>query len=216
MTRVLGAALLVLLSLACAPKRIVAASATIEDLPNEVEDAGGAAGAKLASAGAADAGAAEGAPLVTVEVPEGFSAVFPVEPQAQRNSVAIKAGNVNTVSLTANLNGVLFSVTRAEYPEALVARAGPRKMLAEARLQLSSQLKGKPTEEKDVELSGHPGQIFFISGQDRLVRARSAIVQNQLYTLVVVYTGPTPPQAEAFLASLALKDPPPPPAAAKK
>jgi len=217
MTRTLALCLLVGLSLACTPKRVVQASATIEDLPNEVGDGGAAASVPAPVPAALPEQVVDASPMKRVEVPEGFSVLFPIEPQAQRNSMALKTGTLTTVSLTANVNGVVYAVTRADYPEAIVVKAGPKKMLAEARNSLTKQVKeGKLSDEKDQDLAGQPGQTFSVSGQDRLVKARSGLVQNQLYTLVVVYTGPTPDRAEAFLNSLELKAPAPAPTPAPK
>jgi hypothetical protein len=204
----------VVLATACTPKRVIEASSTIEDLPNEPVAAGAEAGAAPATPAEAakpvpapDAGVVTAA-LVRVELPEGFSVLFPVEPQVQRSSSADKNGTVSTVAFTTNVNGVVFAVTRSDYPEASAAKWGPKKMLASARNILASQAKGKVEEQKDLELAGHPGQLFTVVGQDRMVKGRSAIVQNQLYTLVVVYNGATPESADAFLTSLSLKETP--------
>jgi hypothetical protein len=208
MNRALSASLVLALSLACTPKRVstVQASATIEDLPNEAVDGGAEAAATGAATAVAarDAGAVEAMPLTRYGVPEGFSVLFPVEPQVQRNSVADKLGTYQAVRFDTNVNGVVFVVSRLEYPEAAFTKLGPKKILAQGRNGIASQVKGKPTDEQDLELDGFPGQTFSVVGQDRLIRARTVVVKNQLYTLVVVYTGPTPEKAEAFLGSLEL------------
>ncbi len=196
------------------PTKKIEASSTLEDLPNEPVDAG----APEAVAANPKEDAPPPTPVVTfvkAEVPEGFSVMMPKEPQVQRNSVPIKAGNVSTVAMSSNVDGVIYSVTRAEYPESIVKKAGAKKMLGEVRSGLATQLKGTVSDEADAELSGHPGQTFNVAGASNMVRARSAIVANQLYTLVVVYTGKLPEKAEEFLTSLELKSPPPPPAPKK-
>jgi hypothetical protein len=137
-------------------------------------------------------------------IPEGFSVLFPVEPQVQRNAVEDKLGTYNAVRFDTNVNGVVFVVSRLDYPEAAFTKLGPKKILAQGRNGIASQVKGKPADEKDLELDGFPGQTFSVVGQDRLIKARSVVVKNQLYTLVVVYTGATPEKADAFLGSLEL------------
>ena len=112
------------------------------------------------------------------------------------------------------MDGVIYSVTRAEYPEAMAKKSGSKKLLNEAREGLAKALAGAASDEKDQDLSGHPGETFTIAGAKNMVRARSAVVKNQLFNLIVVYTGKVPEKADEFLNSIELKDPPPPSAGA--
>lgn len=215
MNRPLALAFLVCLALACTPKRVIQASATIEDLPNEPEDAGVAAAAPAGPAAPAPAPA----PTKRVELTEGFSAEFPADPVVQRSVGQSKNGPVPAVTVSVNVGGVLYVITRQDYPEATVSKAGPKKMLTQSRLDVTREMKDpRISDEKDVELAGFPGKTFsvvgMVNGADRVVKARSAVVQNSLYTMVVVFTGPPPGNADAFLASLELKNPPPAPAPA--
>jgi hypothetical protein len=134
---------------------------------------------------------------------------MPKEPQVQRRSVPLKkSGIVQTVTMSSTLDGVIFSVTRADYPDAVVKRKGAQKMLSDVRDGLAAQLKGTVSDEKDAELLGHPGQTFTIAGTSNMVQARSALVENQVYSLIVVYTGKSPAGASEFLGSIELASAP--------
>lgn len=214
MNRPLALAFLACLALACTPKRVIQASATIEDLPNEPVDAGVAAAAP-GTGPAAPAPAPAAAASKRVEVSEGFSAEFPSDPVVQRATPQSKNGPVPTVTVSVNVAGVVYAITRQDYPEATVAKAGPKKMLTQSRLDVTRDLKDpKVSDEKEVELAGFPGKTFLVTATDRVVKARSAVVQNSLYTMVVVFSGPAPGNADAFLNSLELKNPPAAPAPA--
>jgi hypothetical protein len=213
---ILGALLLSFVACVTTPTKKIEASSTLEDLPNEPVDAGTAAVATPAPAPVEAPAPAPVLTFVKVEATEGFSVMMPKDPQEQRNSVALpkNAGTVNNASLTSSVDGVVYSVTRSEYPAPFIKKIGAKKMLGEVRSGLSGQLKGTVSDEKDVELSGHPGQTFTVAGAAKMVRARSALVGGQLFTMVVIYSGNVPEKADEFLNSLALKDPPPPPAPA--
>lgn len=220
MDRITVLVALVFLSLSCTPKRVVEASSTIEDLPNEPStEAGPSAPESSPETAAADAQPAPApapAPsLIKVDVTEGFSVLLPKDPQVQRRAVPLKkSGTVQTVTLSASLDGALYSVTRADYPAAVVAKKGATKMLGEVKAGLAAQLKGTVGEEKDSPLVGHPGQSFSIASATNIVQARSAVVGNQVFSLIVVHTGPPPALTATFLNSIELVAAPPAPAPA--
>jgi hypothetical protein len=199
------------LGLACVPKRApIEASSTIEEVPNEELPAADAGTLAAAPEKKEEPPPAPTVTFTKAEATEGFAVSMPKDPQVQRNSVELKKGKVMTVSLSSNVEGVIYSVTRAEYPEAIVKKAGTKKMLTEAREGLAKQLKGTVSDEKEALLAGHPGETFTVAGTSNMVRARSAIVANQLFSLIVVYTGKVPDKADEFLNSIELKNPPAP------
>ncbi len=218
-TRLLRAALLLSIA-ACAttPARKIEATSTLEDVPNEPVDAGTAVADASPAPAPVEAPAPAPLTFVKVEATEGFSVMMPKDPQEQRNSVALprNAGTVSNASLTSSVDGVVYSVTRSEYPAPFLKKVGAKKMLSEVRGGLAGQLKGTVVDEKDLDLAGHPGQTFAVTGGAKLVRARSALVGGQLFTMVVIYSGNVPEKADEFLSSLTLKDPPPAPAPAPK
>ena len=199
---------LTLLLVACAPKRVAEASSTLEDLPNEpTADAAPVAEAVTEEPAATPAPPAPA--LVKVELTEGFTVLMPKDSKVQRKALALKkGGTIQTVTAEGLLDGVLYSVTRAEFPEAVAKKRGVTKMLSEVRDGLAAQLKGAVSEEKDVELLGHPGQSFAVAGANNLALVRSAVVENQVYSLIVVYSGKVPDQAATFLGSIELMAPP--------
>lgn len=196
--------------LGCTPKRVetTQASSTIEDVPNEpVADAGTAA--PVAESKPEEEAPPPSLTFVKAVATEGFSVMMPADPQVQRNEVALKKGKVVTVTMTSTVDNVVYSVTRAEYPESMVKKAGPAKMLAEVRSGLGKQLGGTASDEQDVELAGNPGQIFVVAGSAKMLKARSVLAGSQLYTLLVLYSGKLPVKADEFLGSLVLAPPGP-------
>lgn len=205
-----------LLFLGCAPKRLVGASSTVEELPSEpTADATPETAPEIPEAVEEAPEPAPAPPpppaFVKVEAAEGFSVMMPKDPEVQRRSVPLKkSGTVQTVTMSATLDGVIYSVTRAEYPEVVVKKKGTQKMLSDVREGLAAQLKGTVSDEKDAPLQGYPGQTFTIAGASNIVQARSAIVGHQVYSLVVVYTGQAPERASEFLGSIELAAAPAP------
>lgn len=198
-----------LLFLGCAPKRLAAASSTVEELPSEpTAEAAPETAPEIPEAVEEEAPAPAPPPppaFVKVEATEGFSVMMPPEPEVQRRSVPLKkSGTVQTVTMSATLDGVIYSVTRADYPDVVVKKKGTQKMLSDVRDGLAAQLEGTVSDEKDAPLQGYPGQTFTIAGASNMVQARSAVVGGQVYSLVVVYTGQAPERASEFLDSIEL------------
>jgi hypothetical protein len=142
---------------------------------------------------------------------EGFSVMFPGDPQPQRGEVAIPGGKVSTAAWTiSDPNGVLYSISTADYPEKVVAANPAAAFLNEGKNGLVNQLKGTVKAEEDVTLQGYPGKSFTVSSDAGEVKARNFLVGPRLYTLLVLYNPSIgAPQADAFLTSLELINPPP-------
>jgi hypothetical protein len=148
--------------------------------------------------------------LQKLSPPEGFNVMIPGEPQAQRGEVNIPGGKVQTAAWTTNVEGVLYSISTADYPEKTVASNPASAFLNEGRNGLVNQLKGTVKNEEDITLQGYPGKAFTVSSDAGEVRARNFLVGPRLYTLLVLYNPSIgAPQADAFLTSLELVNPPP-------
>ncbi len=148
--------------------------------------------------------------LQKLSPPENFSVMIPGEPQAQRGEVAIPGGKVQTAAWTSNVEGVLYSISTADYPEKVVAANPASAFLNEGKNGLVNQLKGTLKSEEDVTLQGYPGKAFTVSSDSGEVRARNFLVGPRLYTLLVLYNPSIgAPQADEFLSSLELINPPP-------
>lgn len=148
--------------------------------------------------------------LQKLSPPEGFSVMMPGEPQAQRGEVAIPGGKVQTAAWTSNIEGVLYSISTADYPEKIVAGNPASAFLNEGKNGLVNQLKGTVKAEEDITLQGYPGKSFTVSSDAGEVRARNFLVGPRLYTLLVLYNPSIgAPHADPFLTSLELINPPP-------
>ncbi len=149
--------------------------------------------------------------LKRLSAPEGFNVSIPGEPQPQRGEVAIPGGKVQTAAWTTNdPNGVLYSISTADYPEKVVAANPAAAFLNEGKNGLVNQLKGTIKAEEDIILQGYPGKAFTVSSDAGEVRARNFLVGPRLYTLLVLYNPSIgAPLADQFLTSLELVNPPP-------
>lgn len=179
-------------------------SSTVEELPNEGHQ-GTAEAAPAAPAGPQlnDVGATE----------EGFTAKMPGAPQVARNKVTIPAGDVTIATWNSNVDGVIYALTAADYPEKIVAGRTVETMLnKEGRDSLVTQLKGTLKSEENITSNdgAYPGKAFVVSSDNGEVKARTYLVGMRLYTLLVLYNPSIgAPAADAFLTSLNLINKPP-------
>jgi len=204
LSRLLGAvATLALIVAACAGPQKTGenqqANSTIEELPGE----GGPAGGEAATPASA---------MTTVNAEEGFIVKMPGQPQPQRQKVTIPAGEVATAAYSIQTpEGVIFSVSTADYPEKVVAARPPEAFLNEGRDGLTNQLKGTVSNEEAITVDGYPGKSYTVSSPNGEVKARNFLVGPRLYTLLVLYNPSIgAPGADEFLTSLQLVNPPPP------
>ncbi|MCP3100668.1 hypothetical protein LZ198_17500 [Myxococcus sp. K15C18031901] len=194
-----------MLALACAGQQKTGsgsnaeASSTVEELPNE-----GGEGGEHAAAPASQ--------FVPVSAEEGFSVKMPGQPQVQRQKVNIPAGEVSTAAYSLQTpEGVIYSVSIADYPEKVVASRPAEAFLNEGRDGLTNQLKGTVSNEQELTLDGYPGKSYTVSSPNGEVRARNYLVGPRLYTMLVLFNPSIgAPGAEEFLGSLQLVNPPPP------
>jgi hypothetical protein len=206
LSRLLAAvATLALIAAACAgqQKTDTQATSTIEELPGEGGDTGTPAGAAAEPA----------SQFVTVNAEEGFSVKMPGQPQVQRQKVTIPAGEVATAAYSLQTpEGVIFSVSIADYPEKVVAARPAEAFLNEGRDGLTNQLKGTVSNEQELKINdSYPGKSYTVASPNGEVKARNYLVGSRLYTLLVLYNPSIgAPGADEFLGSLVLVNPPPP------
>jgi hypothetical protein len=149
--------------------------------------------------------------LQPLETGEGFAVRMPAGPQVLRNTVKLPAGEVATTAWSKNVDGVLYSVSIADYPKALLSATKPVTFLDEGKQGLVKQLKGTLQEEQDITLGEYPGKAFVVSSDSGQMKARNYLVGNRLYTLLVLFNaGIGAPEADAFLSSLQLTPTAPP------
>ncbi len=204
LSRLLGAvATLALIVAACAGQQKTAdnqqATSTIEELPGEGGPEGGEAAPPVSN-------------MVTVNAEEGFTVKMPGQPQPQRQKVTIPAGEVATAGYSIQTpEGVIFSISTADYPEKVVASRPAEAFLNEGRDGLNNQLKGTVSKEEAITLDGYPGKSYTVSSPNGEVKARNFLVGPRLYTLLVLYNPSIgAPGADEFPTSLQLVNPPPP------
>jgi hypothetical protein len=168
--------------------------------------------APVAPAPAEEATAAEPEPppapppsVARTATEDGFAIRIPGAAQVMRNKVTIPAGEVNTAAWTASVDGVIYSISFADYPEKLVRARPASAFLDEARDGLVNQLKGTLVEETAIALADHPGKAFTVTSENGDVKARCYLVGGRLYTLLVLYNPALgAKQLDAFLGSLEL------------
>jgi hypothetical protein len=185
-------------------------SSTVEELPTEEHQGDQQAPAEgTATAPAATPAAPQ---LNTFGGPdEGFTAKMPGTPQVVRNKVTTKAGDITTAAWTANVEGVVYSISTADYPAKVVAARAPEAFLNEGRDGLVKQLKGTVKSEENITINDtYPGKAFVISSDNGEVKARNYLVGPRLYTMLTLYNPSIgAPAADTFLTSLTLINPPP-------
>lgn len=150
-------------------------------------------------------------PLQKITAPEGFTVLFPGQPEAQRGKVSIPGGEVQTASWAINDNaGVLYSISTLDYPEKVVSAHPAAAFFNEGKTGLVTKLNGTIKSEEDISLQGYPGKSLTISSDSGEVRAHNFLVGPRLYTLLVLYNPSIgAPQADQFFSSLELINPPP-------
>jgi hypothetical protein len=189
-------------------------SSTVEELPAENQAAGTSGGTTGAPASGTAAAAPAGPQLNAVGGPEeGFTAKVPGTPTVARQKVPLgTAGEVSTASWTSNVEGVVYSLSVADYPAKVVAARPPEAFLNEGRDGLLNQLKGTLKSEENITINDmYPGKAFTITSDNGEVKARNYLVGPRLYTLLTLYNPSVgAPAADGFLRSLALINPPPP------
>jgi hypothetical protein len=196
--RALTATLLIVTGFACTTtgEKPLEASSSIE----VIEEGGGDAG---------QAGA-----LMDYEAPDGFSVKLPSVVEPRRDSVAIPNGGEVTVASWAatDESGVLYSVSIADYPAALVAKNRPEAFLNEGRQGVIAQLtNSKLIDEQPVTAQGYPGTAYTVASDNGEVKARNYLVGNRLYTQLLMYNPAIgAPKGQEFLDSLAFINPPAP------
>lgn len=155
----------------------------------------------------------QAAGLQDYEAPDGFSVKLPNIVEPRRDTVAIPTGEVAVASWAAtDGSGVLYSVSIADYPEALVAKNRPEAFLNEGRQGVVAQLTNSTLlDEKPVTVQGYPGTAYTVSSDNGEVKARNYLVGNRLYTQLLMYNPAIgAPMGQEFLDSLAFINPPPP------
>lgn len=194
------------LAAACATSKPTESSASVEEVPHEGGQAGAQGGEQQAPAPAAlEALNGDG---FTVKMP----APLPAQPQQASQQLPGGAGEVRVQSWATNAEGVVYTVSIADYPEAVVARTRPEGFLRAAQNGIVGSVKGQVTKEEEITLDGYPGRAYTIASPNGEIRGRNYLVGPRLYSMLSVYNPSIPPgpRVDEFLGSLTLINPPPP------
>lgn len=148
---------------------------------------------------------AAAAPLARVDG-DGFTMMMPGAPREASQKIEIPGGTVATRTWTVSPEDMaIYSMSTADYPEAVAASRPAADFVTEARDGLINQLKGRVTAEKPITIGGNAGLEFSVTFGSGEVRARSVMVGRRLYTMLVLSTPSIGARhAEGFLSSLRL------------
>ena len=134
---------------------------------------------------------------------DGFTLAMPGTPTKIATEVDTPGGKVLKQEWLAKDQGVVYAVTTADYPLALVKMAKASVFVRTARDAVAERLKGRITSEAPVLLGANLGLEFTITADIGELKGRSYMVGQRGYTLLVLHRpGTDAPQAEAFLSSL--------------
>lgn len=134
---------------------------------------------------------------------DGFTLAMPGTPTKSASEVDTPGGKVLKQEWLAKDQGVVYAVTTADYPLALVERVKARVFVSNARDAVAERLKGTITSEAPVLLGANLGLAFTISADIGELKGRSYMIGQRGYTLMVLHRpGADAPRADAFLSSL--------------
>ncbi|MFC7538129.1 hypothetical protein ACFQPG_12275 [Sphingomonas sp. GCM10030256] len=134
---------------------------------------------------------------------DGFTLAMPGTPTKSASEVDTPGGKVLTQEWMAKDQGVVYAVTTADYPVALVKRVKASVFVSNARDAVAERLNGRITSEAPVLLGANLGLAFTITSDIGELKGRSYMIGQRGYTLMVLHrSGDDAPQADAYLSSL--------------
>jgi len=128
----------------------------------------------------------------------GFSILLPVQPEAQTETVATGAGEIDlNLFIAETEEKTAYFVSYADYPRSAVSEADPYAILAGARDATLKAQNGRPRSDYRLRLGGHPGIEFTadveVGGREAVLWARNYLVGSRLYqTFAMAYRGREP------------------------
>jgi hypothetical protein len=81
---------------------------------------------------------------------------------------------------------IAYIVSYSDYPEEMVKKSDPQKMLDGARDGAAKNVNGKIESEKKIKIDGHPGRDFVIATERFQIRDRIYMVGSRLYQVMLV------------------------------
>ena len=138
---------------------------------------------------------------------DGFTLSMPGTPTRTASEVDTPGGKVLKQEWMAKDEGVVYALTTADYPEALVKAVKASVFVSHGRDALAEQLKGEVTSEAPVLLGANLGVAFTITSAVGELKGRSYMVGGRGYILMVLHRpSAEAPKADAFLSSLRMAE----------
>jgi hypothetical protein len=134
---------------------------------------------------------------------DGFSVVAPATFQKSVKSVDVSpVGKMNYIEYTAKHGNLEYSIACVDYPQELVNKSDPDKILDGSRDGAVNNVNGKLALEEKITFDGHPGRKLGINmkgnkGQNLTLKCRIFLVGNRLY-----FVGATAPKGEVSISEM--------------
>jgi hypothetical protein len=121
-----------------------------------------------------------------------FSLSLPAAPRQQELPVSTEVGTIEAIMYTTEVDGVAYAAGYSDFPGA-VSTVDPQKVLAGSRDGAAQNVKGRVTQEKPIDINGHPGLEITIEipasasvSGGATYHARLYLVGNRLYQIIHV------------------------------
>ena len=110
----------------------------------------------------------------------GFTVLMPGTPKEQTQKFATQVGDIEAKMFQLEAKpGQAYVMAYADYPEAVVKKSNPDKILDGARDGAAKKINGKVASEKKITLEKHPGREVEIEGPGNiLIRVRVFLVKH--------------------------------------
>lgn len=116
-----------------------------------------------------------------------FSVLFPGEPKRILKSVDTPAGKIDLVLYQAGSKKTGFIVGYSDYPQEVIDKSNPRKMLDGARDGAVGNAGGELIDEIELTFQDYPGREIEVEVPGKAtIRARLILIDNRLYQVMVI------------------------------
>jgi len=116
-----------------------------------------------------------------------FTVLMPGKPKRERQNADTAVGKVETIMFTAGPRKAVCIVAYSDYPEALISRAVPDKVLDGARDGAVNNINGKLISEKNISFHGLPARDLQIEIPNKaFVNARLILKSPRFYQLMFI------------------------------
>jgi hypothetical protein len=137
---------------------------------------------------------------------DGFTALFPSSPEAEKQNVATDGGTFEMHTYTAESNSAALIIAVCDYGSTIAGKS-PEDILNGAEKGAIQNIKGVPGSNQKIALGSNPGLAFEASNDSAHISARMYLVGNILYqTLVVTPLKTNFPDTAKFFDSFKLID----------